>query len=111
VEAWVIVALSTMTRLAPRPAARPEGAMPALSREARKHEGGHTIVTVPALDVAIARAGRVCVLAVGGELDIATVTALTQRAEAAVRQPLERLILDLSGLEFIDCTGVGALAA
>jgi anti-anti-sigma factor len=68
-------------------------------------------VTIPPLDVTMTREGRVCVLAVGGELDIATVPALTRQAAAALRHPTERLILDLSGLAFTDCTGVRALAA
>ena len=63
------------------------------------------------LTVTITREGQVCVLAVSGELDIATAAVLTQQAAAALRQPAERLIIDLSGLEFIDCCGVRALEA
>ena len=63
------------------------------------------------LKVTITRKGRVCVLGVSGELDIATTPALTQQAAAALRLPAERLIIDLSGLQFIDCCGVRALAA
>jgi anti-anti-sigma factor len=68
-------------------------------------------VTMPPLTVTITREGRVCVLSVSGELDIATTPALTQQAAAALRLPAERLIIDLSGLQFIDCCGVRALAA
>ncbi len=39
-----------------------------------------------------------------GELDIATVDAV--RAEAARRAPGEDLVVDLSGLEFLDTSGI-----
>ena len=68
-------------------------------------------MTMSPLNVTITREGQVCVLAVSGELDIATTPALTQQAAAALRQPAERLIIDLSGLQFIDCGGARALAA
>ena len=68
-------------------------------------------MTMPLLTVTIRREGRVCVLAVSGELDIATHPVLARQAAAALRQPAERLIIDLSGLEFIDCCGARALAA
>ena len=71
----------------------------------------HTSVTLPPLTVTSTREGRVCVLGVSGELDIATTPALTQQAAAALRLPAERLIIDLSGLRFIDCCGARALAA
>ena len=66
---------------------------------------------MPPLTVTVMRKGRVCILAVGGELDVATAPTLTRHAAAALRQPTERLIIDLSGLTFIDCSGVRALAA
>jgi anti-anti-sigma factor len=68
-------------------------------------------VTIASLTVTITREGRACVLAVGGELDIATAPALARQAAAALRQPAQRWIIDLAGLEFIDCSGVRALAA
>ena len=71
----------------------------------------HASVTLPPLTVTSTREGRVCVLGVSGELDIATTPALTQQAAAALRPPAERLIIDLSGLRFIDCGGARALAA
>lgn len=66
---------------------------------------------MPPLTVTAMREGRVCILAAGGEVDIATAPTLTQQAAAALRQPTERLIIDLSRLEFIDGCGVRALAA
>ena len=68
-------------------------------------------MTMPPLTVTIAREGRVCVLSVSGELDIATTPTLTRQAAAVLQDPAERLIIDLSGLEFLDCCGVRALAA
>ena len=68
-------------------------------------------MTTTSLTVTVTWDRPVCVLAIGGELDIATVPVLTEQAAAALRQPAERLILDLSGLEFIDCCGVRALEA
>jgi anti-sigma B factor antagonist len=49
------------------------------------------------------------VLAVAGELDIATAPSLCARLDAsrAARQP--RLVVDLSGVEFCDSTGLRAL--
>jgi anti-sigma B factor antagonist len=66
---------------------------------------------MPPLKVEVKREGRVCRLSVGGELDIATAPVLAALAAPAVRGPAERLVVDLSGLEFIDCCGVRALAA
>jgi anti-sigma B factor antagonist len=68
-------------------------------------------MSMPPLTVTIKRAGRVCVLSVTGELDIATTAALAEQAVPAVRHHVEQLIIDLSGLKFIDCCGVRALAA
>jgi anti-anti-sigma factor len=73
------------------------------------HPGG-TVVSMPQLSVTIKQYGQVCVLSVSGELDIATVPILA--GQAAVLHGLAgRLIVDLSGLEFVDCKGAQALAA
>jgi anti-anti-sigma factor len=69
------------------------------------------VVSAPFLRVRVDRDGGVCVLAVRGELDIATIPELTRKAAAALEIPPVRLVLDLSGLEFIDCAGAQALAA
>ena len=68
-------------------------------------------MTTPPLTVTITREGRVCVLSVSGELDIAAAPALTRQAAAALQDPAERLIVGLSGLAFLDCCGARALAA
>jgi anti-anti-sigma factor len=49
------------------------------------------------------------ILALHGELDLASVTELVDRAEAALREG-GPLVLDLRGLRFIDSTGLGAVA-
>jgi anti-sigma B factor antagonist len=68
------------------------------------------VVRMPALDVTIKRVGGVCVLSVRGELDIATTPALIEQAAPALQVPAERLVVDLTGLAFIDCCGVRALS-
>jgi anti-sigma B factor antagonist len=45
------------------------------------------------------------VLAVHGELDLATVTVLRSEVEQALAEPASRLYLDLSPTTFIDSTG------
>ena len=60
-------------------------------------------------DVSVARNGDSMTIALGGELDLATV----DRAREALEQvpPGTPLVLDLSGLTFIDSTGLGLIAA
>jgi anti-anti-sigma factor len=67
-------------------------------------------VNAPFLRVRVERDGGVCVLAVSGELDIATTPELARQAASVIETPPVRLVLDLSGLEFIDCAGARALA-
>ncbi len=55
--------------------------------------------------------GLVCVLAVSGELDLIAAGKYADIAAAALRTNAERFVLDLSGLEFVDCGGARALAA
>ena len=64
-----------------------------------------------ALDVRIGRDGSACVLAIAGELDIATCGELAGLATPAMISRAERLVVDLSGLRFIDSRGAVALAA
>ena len=49
------------------------------------------------------------VLAVGGELDVVGAPALRQAVVAAVSAGGTRLILDLTGVDFIDSFGIGAV--
>lgn len=49
------------------------------------------------------------VLAVGGEVDVATAPRLRERLVAMVGAGAHRLIVDLADVEFIDSTGLGVL--
>lgn len=49
------------------------------------------------------------VLSLGGELDIATTSLLTERVHALVGEGYSRLVLDLAHLRFCDCAGLRAL--
>jgi anti-anti-sigma factor len=68
------------------------------------------VVKADYLKVEVTHHGLVCVVAVTGELDLFTVADLAGAAAAALRTPMERFVLDLSGLAFIDCCGARALA-
>jgi len=48
-------------------------------------------------------------LAVRGEVDSATAPALTERLDAEIRESVGSFVLDLSGLEFLDSTGLRVL--
>lgn len=49
------------------------------------------------------------VLSLGGELDIATTSLLTERVHALVDEGYTRIVLDLAHLRFCDCAGLRAL--
>ncbi|MFG2424863.1 STAS domain-containing protein [Streptomyces sp. NPDC048448] len=51
------------------------------------------------------------VLHVAGELDYATAGALREQVERLVLSPGQDLVIDLSGLEYCDSTGITALLA
>jgi anti-sigma B factor antagonist len=53
--------------------------------------------------------GRTTVIGVAGELDILTVTKLSNRLEDAIRRRHGDLVIDLSDAEFIDSMGLHAL--
>jgi len=55
--------------------------------------------------------GVVRVLVVSGDLDLGSAAEFAQRASRAADGQVERLVLDLAGLRFIDCCGARALAA
>jgi anti-sigma B factor antagonist len=66
---------------------------------------------MPPLRVKIKHDSRAVTVSVSGELDIASAPALAERAGRALEIPAERVVLDLSGLTFIDCAGGRALIA
>lgn len=48
-------------------------------------------------------------LAVRGQVDPATAPALTERLDAAIRESVGSFVLDLSGVDFLDSTGLRVL--
>jgi anti-sigma B factor antagonist len=60
-------------------------------------------------EVAAEELGGVRVIAVSGELDLNTAPQLEERLEAALAAGGSGLLLDLSGCEFIDSTGIGLI--
>jgi anti-sigma B factor antagonist len=52
------------------------------------------------------REGAAYVVRVAGELDVATAEALRHELHRAERTDAARIVLDLSGLEFVDASGV-----
>ena len=61
------------------------------------------------LQIDVSRDGVVTTVTATGELDITTATVLTDRLLAAAAGHPERLVLDLSGLVFVDVAGARAL--
>lgn len=49
------------------------------------------------------------VLAVSGEVDVATVPRLREQLHGLVAQGTNRIIVDLDGVDFLDSTGLGVL--
>src|SRR6266700_3835928 len=56
------------------------------------------------------RDGAVCTLILVGELDFSTAGEFLQYAARVLDDRIERFVLDLAGLTFLDCAGVRALA-
>jgi anti-sigma B factor antagonist len=53
--------------------------------------------------------GQTVRLSVAGDIDLATVASLEERAASALERAPGELVLELSGVEFCDSTGVAAL--
>jgi anti-anti-sigma factor len=62
------------------------------------------------LTVKTARDGAVCTLILGGALDLVAADEFLQHAARVLDDRIERLVLDLGGVTFLDCAGVRALA-
>jgi anti-sigma B factor antagonist len=63
---------------------------------------------VPDLTVHASSDGDSCVLSLGGELDLASTDEVSEQAKALLATGRCRvLVIDLSGLTFIDSTGLG----
>lgn len=67
---------------------------------------GNATVAPGALEVTLQRDDDTLVLALAGELDLATASLLGDVFDQIERDPATRLVLDLSGLSSIDSTGV-----
>jgi anti-sigma B factor antagonist len=59
----------------------------------------------PRFDVSVERAGTTAIVRLAGELDLATAPELTDVLHG-LEPGCQRIILDLTGLEFIDSTGL-----
>ena len=62
------------------------------------------------LTVRAVRDGPVCALILSGDLDLSETAGFLVQAALAVDNRIERLVLDLAGVTFLDCAGVRALA-
>jgi anti-anti-sigma factor len=62
------------------------------------------------LTVKTVRDGAVCTLIVSGALDLLAAGEFLQHASRVLDDRIERLVLDLAGVTFLDCAGVRALA-
>lgn len=62
------------------------------------------------LRLATRTAGASTIVEVGGEIDIFTTPQLREHLDDLVRQGNNQLVVDLSQVEFLDSTGLGALA-
>jgi len=62
------------------------------------------------LTVKTVRDGAVCTLILGGSLDLLAADEFLQQAARVLDDRIERLVLDLAGVTFLDCAGVRALA-
>src|SRR5256885_14661191 len=64
----------------------------------------------PALTIRAVRDGPVRTLILRGELDLCEGGGLLRRAAITVDGQTERLVLDMAGVTFLDCSGARALA-
>src|SRR5690349_17959272 len=62
------------------------------------------------LTVKTVRDGAVCTLVLRGSLDVLAAGEFLQQAARVLDDRIERLVLDLAGVTFLDCAGVRALA-
>ncbi len=61
------------------------------------------------LSIRILRDGSTATVAAAGEIDLSTVDELRSAVTGAVDDETDKLRLDLTGIEFIDSTGLGGL--
>ncbi|MDT7550687.1 MAG: anti-sigma factor antagonist [Actinomycetota bacterium] len=70
-----------------------------------------SVVRRPALRVSVADEGSTTVVALAGELDLATADVFRDHVKGLLgaRTSPGRLVIDMGGLEFLDVTGLGAV--
>ena len=68
-----------------------------------------TAVRAPRLETRATTVGGASAIAVSGELDVETAAQLSEEVEIAVWTTVGAFVLDLSGLTFLDSTGLHAL--
>ena len=59
----------------------------------------------------VTESGSETVVAVRGEVDVYTSPQLRERLDASIEGGSRRIVLDLSGTDFIDSTGIGVIVA
>jgi anti-anti-sigma factor len=62
------------------------------------------------LTVKAVRDGAICTLILAGDLDFLTAGEFLQHAARVLDDRIERFVLDLAGVTFLDCAGIRALA-
>jgi anti-sigma B factor antagonist len=70
-----------------------------------------TVPVVDGMSVAIDRSGEWSVLHVDGEVDLSTAPRLREQLLTLVLDGTVRVVVDLTGTEVLDSTGLGALMA
>jgi anti-anti-sigma factor len=63
-----------------------------------------------ALTIKTVRDGPLCTLILRGDLDLLETGGFLEQAALAVDDRTERLVFDLAGVTFLDCTGIRALS-
>jgi anti-anti-sigma factor len=61
---------------------------------------------VHALTIEAVRDGPACTLLLRGDLDLSEASGFLTQAALVIDDRTERLVLDLAGVAFLDCTGV-----
>ena len=74
----------------------------------RAHPGSRYLEAVD-LGLDVSERGGYSVLAVSGEVDVATVPRLREQLHGLVAEGNTRIVVDLDGVDFLDSTGLGVL--
>lgn len=63
------------------------------------------------LDIQVRREGPVCVMSLAGEVDVYTAPDFKRQLAEAIDGGCEHVVVDLSAVEFMDSSGLGALVS